>query len=72
MNNGIIVIDGVTQSHKDGSRIGNVSVQDTMTMCYRGSKALHKMRGRENFKIKCMLDAHGNSVPTEKIKMASV
>ena len=26
MNNGIIVIDGVTQSHKDGRRIGNISV----------------------------------------------
>ena len=66
MNNRIIVIDEMTQSHKDGRMIGNILVENMMTMCYRGSKALHEMRGRENFEIKCVLDAYGNSAPTGK------
>ena len=73
VNNGIIVIDGGMQTHKDGRRIGDpVVVQNTMTTHHCGSRALHKMRGRENFKTEEMLDAHGNSAPTGKIEMASV
>ena len=72
MNNGIIVIDGVTKSHKDGRRIGDVLVQNTMTTHCHGSKALHETRGRENFEIEEMLDACRNSMPTGKIEMVSV
>ena len=72
MNDRIIVIDGVTQSHKDGRRIRDVSIQNTMTICYRGSKALHEMRGRENFEMEEMLDVCGNSVSTGKIETVSV
>ena len=49
MNSEIINIDDVPPSHKDGRKIGDLSVPNTMTMHCCGSKALHKIKGAENF-----------------------
>ena len=58
MENRIINVEDLPESHKTGRRIGNVMMNETMTMCYRGLKASHEIRGRNNFKIECVMDEH--------------
>ena len=66
MNNEMINIDDMPPSHKDGRKIRDLSVPNTMTTCYHGSKTLHEIRGTENFEIMDMFEWFEN--PTQRLQ----
>ena len=72
MNNGIMVMDNPLESHEDGRRIGDESIEETVMMCRCGSRALHEMRGSDNFGIIDVLDKCGDSRPQGTIKTMKV
>ena len=72
VNNRIIDIDNLTESHKEERRIGNIVMNKTMMTHCHGTKALHKINRRENFGIICMMDNDGDSPPKGTIKLIQV
>ena len=66
------MMDSPPESCENGRRIGNVNINETVTMHHRGSRVLHEMRGRNNFGIINVMDEHGNSRPEGIIKMMKV
>ena len=69
MNNRIIDVKIIPDSHKEERRIQSRSKIDAMTTHCCGTGALHEINGRENFGIIHMLDGEGNITPEGKIEM---
>ena len=72
VENRIISLEDLPESCEAGRRIGNTMINEMMTMHYRGLKAPHEIRGRNNFKIECMMDECGDSSLNGKIEFAQV
>ena len=72
MNNRIIDVKNIPDSHKEGRRIQSRSKIDVMTTHHRGTGALCGINGRENFGIIHMVDGEGNMTPEGKIEMTHV
>ena len=69
MENGIINVEDLLESHEAGRRIGNVMTNETMTTHHHGSKAPHEIKGRNDFKIMHVLDECGDSPPNGEIEL---
>ena len=68
MNNKIIDMKNIPDSHKEERRMQSMTKVDTMMMHYRGTGVTHKINGRDNFGIVHVLDGEGNTVPEGKIE----
>ena len=69
MNNKIINVKDIPESHKEGRRTSTTTKQDAMTTHYRGTGVIHEMNGRDNFRIVHVSDGQGNMAPEGKIEM---
>ena len=72
MNNKIINMKDIPDSHEEGKRILTTAKQDTMTTHCRGTGVAHETKGKENFKIVHMSDRNGNTVPEGKIEKTHI
>ena len=68
MNNRIIDVKNIPDSHKEGRRIQSRSKINEMTMHHRGTGVTHEINGRDNFGIIHMLDGEGNTALEGKIE----
>ena len=51
VENRIVSMEDLLESHEVGRRIRNTMTNKTMMMHHCGSKAPHEIRGRNNFKL---------------------
>ena len=72
VNNRIINVDDLPELHEEERRIGNIMMNNTMTMCHRRLKALLEMKGRDDFGIMCVMDECGESPPNGTIELIQV
>ena len=72
MNNKIINVRTIPEDYKEGRRTHSMSSLDTMTVYYRGTRVLHEINGRENFRIMHMVDAQERTPPQGPIEKAHI
>ena len=72
MNNKIIDVRAIPEDYKEGRRIHSMSSLDTMTIHYRGTRVLHEINGRENFRIMHMVDAQERIPPQGPIEKVHI
>ena len=72
MENRIVNVEDIPASCKEGRRIRNVMINEMMTTHCHGSKAPHRIKGRNDFEIVHMMDKHGDSPPNSKIELTQV
>ena len=72
MNNRIINVKDIPESHKEGRRTPTTTKLDTMTTCYRGMGVVYETKGRKKFKIVHVSDANGNIIPKGKIEKTHI
>ena len=63
MNDKIINVKNVPDSHKEGRRTQSAMKENTMTTHCRGMGVTHEINGRENFRIIHVVDGEGNTTP---------
>ena len=72
VENRIVNVEDLPASHMEGRRMRKAMTNETMTAHHCGSKALHEIRGRNNFEIMCVMDQCGDSPPNGKMETIQV